>query len=92
MTAHPHAELIKRFAEDAQVSDTPWEFWYFKNRFGVWENLDSPPEWRVDTEYRRQLLANLDVDALSNFIRSIDGNNTMGVGELAERIVAWVQE
>jgi len=34
----------------------------------------------------------IDADALSNFIRSIDGNNTMGAGALAEKIVEWVQK
>jgi len=31
----------------------------------------------------------VDVDKLANFIRTINGNNDMGHGELAERIVDW---
>lgn len=32
----------------------------------------------------------LDVDKLANFIRSVDGNNTMGAGQLAEKIIEFI--
>lgn len=32
----------------------------------------------------------VDADELSNFIRKIDGNHTMGAGQLAERICEWL--
>lgn len=38
------------------------------------------------------LAAQLDVDGLAQFIRIIDGNNTMGAGELAEHIATFLQE
>lgn len=34
----------------------------------------------------------IDVDALSNFIRKVDGNNSMGAGILAEQIAGWITE
>lgn len=33
----------------------------------------------------------IDADQLSNFIRKIDGNNSMGAGALAEHIVGWLK-
>lgn len=38
----------------------------------------------------QQTVAVLDVDHLSNFIRAVDGNNSMGAGALAERICDWL--
>jgi len=32
------------------------------------------------------------VDALSNFIRQIDGDNSMGAGALAEAICGWIAQ
>ncbi|HDS1721455.1 hypothetical protein NPS53_08100 [Pseudomonas putida] len=33
----------------------------------------------------------LDPDALAQFIRQIDGNNSMGAGALAEKICEWLR-
>lgn len=30
MAAHVHAEKMAMFAEDAKISETPWEFWETK--------------------------------------------------------------
>lgn len=35
--------------------------------------------------------AGIDVDALSNFIRKVDGNNRLGAGALAERIAGYLE-
>jgi len=32
----------------------------------------------------------MDVDKIANFIRYVDGNNTMGAGQLAEKIVEFI--
>lgn len=42
------------------------------------------------TPLRAQLDELVDIDALSNFIREIDGNNRMGAGALAENIANWL--
>ena len=33
----------------------------------------------------------IDIDALSNFIRQIDGNNQLGAGALAEKIAEYLE-
>lgn len=35
-------------------------------------------------------LAPVDIDALAQFIRKVDGNNRMGAGTLAEHIAEWL--
>jgi hypothetical protein len=37
-----------------------------------------------------KVLVPLKPDDLSNFIRSVDGNNSMGAGVLAEKICGWL--
>jgi hypothetical protein len=37
-----------------------------------------------------KVLVPVEPDDLSNFIRSVDGNNSMGAGVLAEKICEWL--
>lgn len=63
MAAHVHAEKMAMFAEDAKISETPWEFWEVRewdrddngNRVEYWEGLNNVPCWCPDAEYRRKV-------------------------------------
>ena len=35
MAAHVHAEKMAMFAEDAKISETPWEFWEVREWVGM---------------------------------------------------------
>lgn len=49
-------------------------------------------EWLVwSTAAQQKESVDIDADQLSNFIRKIDGNNSMGAGALAEHIVGWLK-
>lgn len=55
-TAHPHAESMRLYAEDALVSTEPWTLWENRmvgsiNRF---EECKTHPHWYVNVEYRRK--------------------------------------
>ena len=49
----------------------------------------------MNNSIEKQLLgmavSQINVDTLSNFIRFIDGSNTMGAGVLAEKILDWMK-
>lgn len=49
-----HAELKKLYAEDAKHSETPWEYWEFKNIFGRWVQSSDEPMWYANSNYRRR--------------------------------------
>lgn len=53
MPAHKHAELIKKYAEDAAETETPWERWETK-AFSVWEGCRGPLSFYSSAEYRRR--------------------------------------
>lgn len=63
MAAHVHAEKMAMFAEDAKISETPWEFWETQEskveRNGVWieewEDLEEMPDWHSNVGYRRKV-------------------------------------
>ena len=63
MAAHVHAEKMAMFAEDAKISETPWEFWETQEskvkRNGVWieewEDLEEMPDWHPNVGYRRKV-------------------------------------
>ena len=56
MAKHKHADLILAFALDAQVSETPWEWWeYYLSNAGRWESFNCTPDWFRGVEYRRKL-------------------------------------
>lgn len=65
MTAHPHAENMRLYAEDATETDRPWERWECRKRGEVhrqggrwvhaWEHCQPDMRsWRPDYEYRRK--------------------------------------
>jgi hypothetical protein len=52
---HVHAESMKLYAEDAMVSDTPWENWEWWNRYtGGWEGFCDHPTWKSQAYRRKQ--------------------------------------
>lgn len=55
MAKHPHAELMKLYAEDAMTTTEPWELWEVRLKgdpkwipMGIW------PTWSPDCEYRHK--------------------------------------
>jgi hypothetical protein len=52
-TGHPHADLMAQYAEDAKVTDKPWELWQY-NDTGIWDDLGCSPAWCTATQYRRK--------------------------------------
>ena len=56
--AHPHAENMRLYAEDAAETDEPWERWEHQtwvslNALSEWKPLSDHPEWHTDYWYRR---------------------------------------
>jgi hypothetical protein len=55
MSKHPHAENMKRYAEDAAETDRPWERWGWWHTFNnEWLPLSYHPDWSIKTQYRRK--------------------------------------
>ena len=55
MNKHPHAELMKLYAEDAMTTSTPHELWLQRNRCDShWTRCASNPLWSESHEYKRQ--------------------------------------
>jgi len=55
MPAHKHADLMAQYAQDAMVSETPWEFWEFKyDCYADWAALPANPFWYKGVQYRRK--------------------------------------
>lgn len=55
MNKHPHAELMKLYAEDAMTTAEPWKLWEFQqDSKGSWYRLTSHPAWAHKCEYRRR--------------------------------------
>ena len=54
MAAHPHAENMKLFAEDAMKTDKPWELWEVKASKDMWTQCSDYPVWIVGLQYRRK--------------------------------------
>lgn len=55
MAKHPHAELMKLYAEDAMTTDTPWRLWEVRQKdIGTWSALVRHPSWYLGSEYRRK--------------------------------------
>ena len=52
---HPHAALMKQYAEDAETHERPWELWEYKDAdLKTWKPCGFlHPGWYPDTEYRR---------------------------------------
>lgn len=55
MTAHIHAALMLKYAQDASTTDKPWELWEFRcDEHEKWTILTGNPAWDDDTKYRRK--------------------------------------
>lgn len=51
---HPHAALMKQYAEDAETHARPWELWEHKHEaLKTWNPCGFHPMWYLDSEYRR---------------------------------------
>ena len=53
---HPHAELMKLYAEDAMTSETPWKLWEYRQPNGNWSQCAVNPSWVEHIYYRRNVL------------------------------------
>lgn len=55
LPAHPHADLMRQFAEDAAQHPRPWELWEYRAPDSArWANLTTIPHWSPDVQYRRR--------------------------------------
>ena len=55
MNKHPHAELMKLYAEDAMTTEKPWQLWEFQPKDeAVWYRLTNHPAWSHEAKYRRR--------------------------------------
>lgn len=64
MTKHPHAELMKLYAEDAMNTAEPWNLWEFQPKEeSVWFRLTNHPVWSLKAEYRRRAKV-VDIDGV----------------------------
>lgn len=52
--SHPHAELMKQYAEDAAKYDEPWKLWEYKRNKG-WGTFKNNPTWDPAGSYRRKI-------------------------------------
>lgn len=50
--AHPHADLILKYAQIAQYSDKPWEEFQFKSICGTWCNCTNLSRFKPERQYR----------------------------------------
>lgn len=50
--AHPHADLMLKYAQIAQYSDKPWEEFQFKGFDGTWLNCTHQPQFKPERQYR----------------------------------------
>ena len=50
---HIHAHLMSQYAEDAMVSETPWEMWEWCCN-GEWVTCKKSPGWWECAQYRRK--------------------------------------
>lgn len=54
--AHPHADLMLQYAQDAAETETPWERWEFLSCASSekWCSCGTHPEWKTLSAYRRK--------------------------------------
>ena len=51
---HPHAALMKQYAEDAETHERPWKLWEYKGgALKTWKHCGCHPGWSLGFEYRR---------------------------------------
>lgn len=54
MPAFKLAAELKQYAEDAEISETPWELWEYKAPLDKeWSKLPGHPVWDESKQYRR---------------------------------------
>lgn len=54
MAKHVHADLMLLYARDAEISDTPWQFWEYSVDGETWHPLiGGGPSWEKHMFYRR---------------------------------------
>lgn len=80
-------EPTKEMLFDGLSADTRW--------FDGHRRQQADPHTDLENRFKAMLNAappapQADIDRLSNFIRCIDGNNSMGAGALAEKIIEWM--
>lgn len=51
---HPHAELMKQYAEDAMETDTPWERWEYSYEGEIWGEMYWNLQFTDGVAYRRK--------------------------------------
>jgi hypothetical protein len=98
---NPLTALVRLALEEGAGKQEPvpvaWRYW--EDKFGCWEYSDChlsfpsvPAGTRMIPLYASDLAPESvpDVDELAQFIRYIDGANTLGAGALAEQIVGWL--
>ncbi len=53
-----HYEVMKRYTEDAETSEKPWQHWYFNKFKGDknWIKASSPLIFAPDREYKREVI------------------------------------
>ena len=49
-----HRKKMLQYAQDAQVTDAPWEWWEFEDNSNGWAALHRHPDWCRFTKYRRK--------------------------------------
>ncbi len=55
MNKHPHAELMKLYAEDAMTTAEPWKLWeVYDPEADKWVTLRKNSEWAADKLYRQK--------------------------------------
>ena len=52
--AHPHAELMAQYAEDAAKTDKPWELYQIKTVQNIWKDIGTQFIFDSDCTYRRK--------------------------------------
>ena len=53
--AHPHAEMMLQYAQDAMTTTEPHLLWQrFNEHQGIWKDFTGNPSWDASTLYRRK--------------------------------------
>jgi hypothetical protein len=55
--SHPHADLMKQFAEDASYTNEPWKLWEWSGTKITWIECRLMPRWIPSLYYRRKRTA-----------------------------------
>lgn len=56
---HPHAALMRDYAEDAAKYAEPWKQWEVQLDCGIWAELTFNPGWHTIYRYRRKIKSNV---------------------------------